>query len=347
MEIPVVNATDCSQYNDTNTTCFEFSETNYDLIVWFRTGLSSLAALMSLVAILVYSSKCKCTCNRKDFGSRLVLYLCIASFCNGVITAIQHVPVKLMCGHVFMKYPEGCIAAAFLIQYSLWTILALTISIGVYLFFRVKHYQDYEEDEHGSNFENSRCFEGVTLVLAFMVVPGLLSSVPFYKSQSLYGLSGAWCWIKTTDRECHKIKAGVIEQFIEWYGVNVVLDVVFIIGMIVIVGMIMRKKMTAADKIQGKYCRALADMCPLITYPAIFSLIYSLGVFNRIYYAATEKTVEWLWITSGIADTLVPIIVPFAFFLNKSTNCCQCPSEYEGDEGEPLILVTVKLKLDH
>ena len=342
METPI-NAS-CSQieYNYTNETCFDFSKMSYDFVVWTRTALSILSSSMSFLAILflVCSSKCTCTCNRKDFVNRLVLYLCIASFFNGVITAVQLLPVKRMCGHVFLRSQIGCIAAAFIIQYSLWTILVLTISIGVYLFFRVKHHKDYEEDEYHNNFENSRCFEGVTLVLAFVAIPGLISSVPFYKSQR-YGLSGAWCWIKTTNATCHEIKAGVIEQFVVWYGFNVLLVVLFIIGMIVIAIMIVRKKKTAADKIQGKYCGALKAMCPLITYPVILSLIYSFGVVNRIYYSVTENTVEWLWITNGIADTLIALIVPLAFFLNKVckvTNCCGYPNEDDDDdEGEQLI----------
>lgn len=333
------NDTNCSKHSFPNETCFNFSETNYDLIVGFRSGLSSLAALMSLVAIVFLVNSCKhtCTCKRKDFGNRLILYLCIASFCNGIITAIQSVPVRSTCGHLSMKHPQGCVAAAFFIQYSQWMILVLTISIGVYLFFRVKHYQDYEDAQYDNNFGNSRCFEGVTLILAFAVVPAFFSAIPFYTKSELYGLSGAWCWIKTTDKTCHKIKAGVIEQYFEWYGINLLLVILFIIDMIVIAFMIMRKKATAADRSQGKYCRALGTLCPLIIFPVAFSLIYSFGVVNRIYYAVTEKTVDWLWMINGITDALVPLTVPFAFFLNKCTNCCQCPSEYEDDEREQLI----------
>ena len=342
MEIPL--DTNCSliKHNLTNRTCFAFNETSYDFVVWTRTGLSILSSSLSFLAILflVCSSKCTCTCNRKDFVNRLVLYLCIASFFNGVITAVQLLPVKQMCGHVFLRSQIGCIAAAFIIQYSLWTILVLTISIGVYLFFRVKHHKDYEDAQYDNNFENSRCFEGVTLALAFVVVPILFSTIPFYKSQ-MYGLSGAWCWIKTTDKNCREIKAGVIEQFVVWYGFNVLLVVLFIIDMIIIAIMITRKKKTAADKIQGKYCGALKAMCPLITYPAILSLIYSFGVVNRIYYAVTGNAVEWLWITNGIADTLIALIVPLAFFLNqlcKVTNCCGYPNEDDDDdEGGQLI----------
>ena len=342
MDIPADGNCSVIKHNLTNVTCFEFSDTSYHIAVWMRTGLSSLAALLSFLAILfmVFSSTYMCTCKRKDFVNRLVLYLCIAAFCNGVITALQLLPVHQMCGHVFLKSPEGCIAAAFIIQYSLWTILVLTILIGIYLFFRVKHYQDYEDAQYDNNFENSRCFEGVTLVLAFVVVPALFSTVPFYTGKShMYGLSGAWCWIKTTDKYCHEIKSGFIEQFVVWYGFNVLLVILFICDMIVIAFMIMRKKATAADRSQGKYCRALKAMCPLITYPAVFSLIYSFGVVNRIYYARTKNTVEWLWITNGIADTLIALIVPLAFFLNRlcKTNCCGYPNEDDGVENDQLI----------
>ena len=341
MEIPV--DANCSQieYNLTklNETCFEFSEIDYDLVAWIRTALSSLAALMSLVAIVFLVCSSTCTCNRKDFVNRLVLYLCVASFCNGIITAVQLLPVKQMCGYVFLKSPEGCIAAAFIIQYSVWTILALTISIGVYLFFRVKHYKDYEDAQYDNNFENSRCFEGVTLALTFVVVPILFSTAPFI-SQT-YGLSGAWCWIKTTDKHCNDIKAGIIQQFVLWLGFNVLLVFFFIIDMIIIAFMIMRRKKTAADKSQGKYCRALKAMCPLITYPAIFSLIYGFGVVNRIYYAVAQKAVEWLWIASGVSDTLIAMIIPLAFFLNqlcKVTNCCGYPIQGDYDDEDEELL---------
>ena len=303
----------CSQIDFTNKTCFEFSESGFYTVSWLRTVLSILAAVMCIVAIIfIFLLKAY-----RRFVHRLVLYLCLAALFSAIMTAIQLAPVKYVCGHVVVKSTKGCTAAAALIEYSVWATLSLTIWIGVHIFIMAVFSKDYQK---------SRKYE-LCIILTAIVVPIVVCVIPLVHIHKVktYGLAGAWCWIKASDEECREIKAGVIEEFVLWYG-PVMLFVLFffVITVFVIIAILMKQK-KAADEQQDQFSRSLKEMRPLLFYPIIFSAIYSLGFANRVYYAVTQNAILGLWISHAVVDPVFPLIIPLAFFVHpkirKRLNC--------------------------
>ena len=303
----------CSQIDFTNKTCFKFSESGFYTVSWLRTGLSILAAVMCIVAIIfIFLLKAY-----KMFVHRLVLYLCLAALFSAIMTAIQLAPVTHVCDHVVVKHPKGCTAAAALIEYSVWATLILTIWIGIHFFTLAVFSKDYQK---------SRKYE-LCIILTAVIVPIVFCIVPLFHidKMKMYGLAGAWCWIKATDETCRVIQAGVIEQFALWYAPVMLFVLFFFVITVVVIIVLFIKKKEAATEQQDQFSRSLKEMRPLLFYPIIFSAIYSLGFANRIYYAATQKAILGLWISHAVVDPMFPLIIPLAFFVHpnirKKLNC--------------------------
>ena len=269
----VVSAdTNCSHINFSEKNCFEFGEHGFILVSWLQTGLSIVAAVMCILAIaLIILLKAY-----KQFVHRLVLYLCLAALFYAIMTAIQLEPVMQMCGHVVVINPTSCIVTATLNQYSNWTTLILTIWIGLHIFILAVFNKDYK---------NSRRYEAC-IVLTAVIVPIPVCSIPLFHIHKVetYGLAGAWCWIRSTDEECHEIKAGVIEQFALWYAPVMLFALVFFLIIITVIIVLSIKKKAASElHVKDQFSRSLKEMRPLLFYPIIFSAVYGLAFINRVY----------------------------------------------------------------
>ena len=134
-----------------------------------------------------------------------------------------------------------CIAAGVSIEYSGWVILLLTCWITLHLLILAvfKHNFAHLTYERGG-------------VLICFIVPAALSVVPFipFKGHSMYGLAGAWCWIKLTDKHCKEYVEGIIEQFTLWYGPVMLFIVLNFIVMLVVMVVLYRDKKKAPDELQ-------------------------------------------------------------------------------------------------
>ena len=217
-------------------------------------------------------------------------------------------PVKQRCGHVVVRHPKSCVITAALNQYFNWAILVLTTWIGLHLFILAVFKKDYK---------NSRKYE-LCIILTAVIVPIVFSIVPLFHVK--YGLAGAWCWIKATDEECQKIKAGVIEQFMLWYVPVMLFAIIFfLIVIIVIIVLFIQKKAAAEQHVQDLFSRSLKEMYPILFCPVIFSTIYGLAFINRVYYAATNNAVLGLWILHSLGSPFYALIIPLAFFMSKKT----------------------------
>ena len=312
----------CSQF-DFNKTCFKFTkESTFSAVIWCRTAISSLGTLVSLAAILYLLHLKFCKKENLERAGRLALYLCIASLFNGIITAIQIAAVSttLVCDHVVAN--NFCTTASTLIGCSVWTILVLMVWIYVEMVmavFLTSKYQNYRCCEWYKQYRDSKYYDGCVIATT-LAIPILFSHIPL----KLYGLAGAWCWIKTRDDECHKIVAGVVEQFLLWYAWAMLFIVVFSVTAVVALVIICTRKKKAADAVQ--YNQYLKGAYLLGVYQIIFALIYGIGFANRIIYAVHKKTILWLWIIHGIADALVSLAIPFLFIISRCLKLTELPA---------------------
>ena len=313
-------ALNCSQMNFTNQSCFKFSEVGFEIVIWCRTGISIIGTLLSALAIF-YLIRLKVKKGELGPAARLALYLCIASLFNGIITALSTIlPVSngLICDHAVAN--NFCTIGSVLIGYSVWAVLILMVWIYIQIVMAVltdsERCRNLRFCMKYINCRDSICYEGCILTTT-LFIPLIFCVIPLASTNpELYGLAGAWCWIRARDDDCQKIIAGVIEQFVLWYAWVMVFILVFVVTVIIIGVILYKRKRYGRDDHQLQYERYLRDIRPLAIYPIVFTVIYGFGCANRIVYAFHEETSLWLWIPHGIADAFVSLMIPVFFLLH-------------------------------
>ena len=305
---------DCSAYR--NRTCFEFTRHDYNSILWTNTGIAIVAAIVTGCVVLMFLFLKAYT----TFVHRLSLYLSIAAFTNSVIFTLHLVPIEYKCGQVVVKYAKACEAQGFMILYCIWLILLLTCWITLHLFILAVCKRNYK----------SYAYEVVGLMVCCML-PLAFTVIPFLDvdNGTMYGLSGAWCWIKTTNESCSPYKDGIAEQFALLYGPGLILVILIFVAMLVVITVLYKGSKEAPStyyNLRSQYKEALKEAVPLILYPIVFNVIYFMSFISRVYYAATRKPSFSVWMVHAVADPSLPLFVPIALLLHpytlKKISCC-------------------------
>ena len=298
----------CSELNLTNQSCFKLSTGDFHSLIWVKASLAVLAGVgcCLTVGMIVFFKA------YKVFVHRIALYLNVAALLTAVIFALEIAPVEDVCGYVDVKNEHFCEAIGFFAQYFSWVILDFICWITVHLFMLGVLQRHYK----------SRRYE-VGSVIACLLVPLAFSIVPFidFKNDTLYGQAGVWCWIKTTTQDCHSLKEGVIEQFTLFFGPFMLFATLNFLAMLVTVVIFYRgtRKASRSYNLQEQYKVALKDALPLLFYPILFNIIFSLAFANRVYYAASKNSSFPLWVVHAIAIESLPLFIPWAFLLHPYT----------------------------
>ena len=302
------NTSYCSQLNFTNMSCFKFDKHDFESIRWAKVGLSTVAGVMSCLALLlIIFLKAY-----KRFVHRLALYLTIIALLNAVAFALQVLPIKDECDYLLASNDNFCIAAGFPVVYSVWAILLLTCWITLHLFILAIFKQNYK----------SRGYEVGGVVITCFVIPvcfGVVPFIPFTTHGMMYGQAGAWCWIKLTGKHCEEFRDGLIEQFALCYGPVMFFVTLNFLAMLAVMIALYRGKKSAPGELQSQYKEAMKEALPLLFYPILFNTIFSLSFVNRVYYSATRNVFFPLWAAHAVADPCIPLFIPMAFLLHPST----------------------------
>ena len=304
--------TNCSRLNLTNKTCFNFSSQDFEAVFGTKVGLASLAGLACCVAILLiifYKA-------HKRFVHRLTLYLAIAAFVFSITLILQVLPVKARCHIVMVTNEQLCLAAGFLCLFAEWYMLLFMTWITLHLFVLAVFRRNYK----------SRKYEVGGVVICH-VFPLLICIVPLinFKHGTMYGLAGAWCWVRVTGESCQPYEEGLIEQFTLWYG-PLLLAVLFnfLVIAITVIALYLGTRETSTllsttYQLQNQYREALKEAMPLLFYPIFYNIICFLAFANRVYYAATNKVSFPLWIIHAVVDPCLPLFIPVGFLLHPYT----------------------------
>ena len=295
-------------------TVLKLPEHTYHVIFGIKTVVLILAALACSLAIgmMIFFKA------YKKFVHRLALYLVIAAFFNSFAFILNSLPAKNSDGYMVLKngFKGFCIATGFFDHCTKWVILLLVCWITLQIFMLGVLKRNC----------NSLKYE-VTGVVTTLLVSLLISSIPFIKD--MYGLTGTWCWIKTTKeiKNTHHSadnkteKMGYAEQNGLWYGpvlFSVTLNFIAVLAVIVV---LYRGTQQTQGSLRRTYKDAFKEALPLLLYPIIFSVIYSLAFVHRIYWrcAKHEDTVVILWAIHAIAESSLLLFIPLAFLLHPNT----------------------------
>ena len=258
--------------NSTTSDCnsaFTQKQKNNLLIAKSVTGMLSLA--MCLIAVFLVF----CLRLHKYFTYRLAMYQILSSLCLSVVQVL---------GLTLLNYDENvyqqiaCKTTAFFLEYFLGIKLIFTTCLVFHLFCLAVCLKNFQKFEIG-------------YVLSSILFPLLYSWIPFINES--YGVSGAWCSIKSWEDDCatQKYLEGIIEQFVLWYGpifVSLTLSVVAVFIILIVLA-----QRAYAHKNPENEClienhehnqnkKAIKELLPLLAYPVIFYVVALFPLINRI-----------------------------------------------------------------
>ena len=308
---------------NSNHSCFKLDQRYFEPVFRVKTAVQVLAAVTGCLVILMIV----CFKAYKKFVQRLHLYLAIAAIFNCIAFTLNSLPVENKGGYMFVTNEKFCQASGFLDQYTTWVILLLVCWITLQIFLLGVFKRNYK----------SRKYELVGVVTT-LVAPLIVSSIPFidFGNGSMYGLAGAWCWIKTTNADCNKLTEGIIEQFVLWYGTVMVFVTLNLLAMLAVITVLYRGTKQERGHLQHQYGEALKETRPLVFYTFIFSIFYTLSFVDQVHYVNTKSSNTTLWVIHAIAESSLPLFLTLAFLLHpgnlkrvrKAAKCLRHQSEF-------------------
>lgn len=267
-------------------------------------GVSFIASIIVICIIILFKKL-------KFSSQRLVFYLSLAVALYSIATA----SVKTDYHVINHQTDEFCKWIAFASQYTQWCLLLAVCVITIDILFRILK-TDYPNLRNG--------YTEFFYVILIFVVPGFFNWIPFY--WDLYGISGAWCWIKdkgmsssgTCDKQ-NKMALGF--EFGLWYGPLFVLCCIIsiIYPMIVYLLRKQRKNLSIYNPEQIQLLRTMRnEIYSIFWYPIVFMLINIFPLTNRIVSSFTEP-VFVLWVLHAVISPLQGGFMALIYTLDPET----------------------------
>lgn len=276
--------------------CSPYDSFSYAVVAGVSAGLAFLSLLLMLpvIGILLLFKKWR------FFGQRLFLYMAFSSMLFNVATILHRVDYHNQTSDFYRRF---CEFGGYLDQVSSWMVLVSISAITFYcslLLFLDKRTEKYE----------------LVYVFLIFVFPFLFTWVPFIKDS--YGRSGAWCWIRSEDRDdCSPHVFGQWLQFTIWFIPLYLTMVVLIVLYVMIVAKLYSSKMRNSD--QQNMVKMRGELIPLISYPLIYFLINILPFINRAYNSANTEPSLALWYLAAIANPSMGAWLALAYVLTPGT----------------------------
>ncbi|XP_011403306.1 PREDICTED: uncharacterized protein LOC105312395 [Amphimedon queenslandica] len=296
-----------------NSSQAQFSNQQKAILLYIYGGvgvISTLCCVFALIVAVRYRFY-------QDIVQRLVLYQLIAALAVSLICAFDIIFVN------YHKNPDVyqpfCAMAAYFNTVSLWTKIGFTFWLSLLLFICLVYLKQPKDVKK---------LEPLYILTSFGI-PMLFSWIPF--ANDLYGISGAWCWIKNWEGECanKKILLGTIEQYALFYApatVFFLIDAILITAtVIVLLKRIRRNNVSEEQLLLGenrKQKQLLRMILPLSVYPVVSIFLYIFPFSNRVYSIIDDKPIFPLFILHGVTEPLwgccVGIVVTVHICIAKS-----------------------------
>ena len=147
-------------------------------------------------------------------------------------------------------------------------------------------------------------------VTSSILVPLLFDWIPFIHNS--YGVSGAWCYIRSYKDDCATVKyiEGIVEQFVLFYGpaaIFLTLNIVAIIIMfVVLLHRVYKKKKSDNEPLtvdKNQNILVMKQLLPLLAYPIIYFVLFLFPFVNRVFMAVSDGTSYNLAVVHGVLYT--------------------------------------------
>ena len=294
--------------NRTNSTCEEYSQTEYLIVASLHTASASVSFFATLfVILLIFLFK-----KYRVFVQRLILYLSVAAMLISLTDALSKVDYVVK-NQITETY---CVAIGFLSQYSQWTVLLAVCVLTLHIILKLRL-------NFMGRYETKRLLELLYVSVVFLI-PLVPSGIPFI--YEAYGSAGEWCWIKNTQGmsyNCTAWKTGIILQFALWWAPLFLI----VLGLVIVyIGFIIqlqcekrqyRGQFDPDDQVIRKNIRK--EIRSIFWFPIIFIIFNIFPLVNRIQNAISQTPILELWILHAVVSPLQGGFIALAYSLDPET----------------------------
>ena len=294
-----------------STYCFNFTavDLNNSRAISITLQLLAILACFLVIFFIFYTKQ------HLQFVNRLILYLILVSLVWSVAIILQTVPVYHNNEEMDVAVREGwegmCAAIGFLSQVMETLKLSMVCWIVLHLFLLINFKRDLRKRNHEA--------AGLAIVLT---VPILKDWIPFAVSR--YGLSGLWCWISLTTKDCHNYKKGIIIMaLVEYIPALLAISFTFVCFVCVMITLCRRARRKEIKwKWAAVYQQGLAEATSLMAYPVLFAVALVFRVTHRSWYMydilKSHSPSAALWHTHSVALGITGILIPFLYIMRPS-----------------------------
>ena len=284
--------------------CSPFASDQYIAVAILSSCTGAVSAVASLFVIIgILISK-----KHLFFIQRLILYMSIAVFLNSLSVVLRVQRVAALGGRRHDSLHPLCVFTSFVDQTTSWSALIAICCITCSLLLNVLLLRSVE------------MLEKVYVALIF-VVPLSFNWIPFIKES--YGEAGAWCWIRSEDKNCNTLQFAHTLQFVLWYVPLYVVLVVLFVVYIFIVCRVRRLRRHWDGKfdpsIKANRKKMFKEFRPLIWYPFIYLVLVILPTINRIHGAFSSEPSLTLWVLHALFSPLRGGFIALAYSLDGQT----------------------------
>ena len=344
--------------------CTKMDAQKVCLLALTRGLTGAVCFLICVVSMLLVVSRRCLAALRESMQARLMAYLLLSTAAyrvehywnydgSGNDTAQRHSwQVKNVCMYIYTVFNEEvhvytvfneevhvstyllytqvdlCEAIGMADQYTGTVQLFFTVGVAVYF---VYHSLKFFCKKSNMNLgilgaKKVRTVLEVLFVVASVLAPAVYAWMPF--TAVPYGETGPWCWIRTLERSCDKLKGAFWEQMGIWYipfGIaaffSFVAITLFLVGLCCCWPKI--KKLKRQKK--GEACVLIAFLC---TYCLLFMIeLVSFSISTKVH---TDYFAVWL--VYALSTPLSGVTLPIGLLIythtgtlrEKVVHCCTC-----------------------
>ena len=196
-----------------------------------------------------------------------------------------------------------CEAIGLADQYTGTVQLFFTVGVAAYF---VYHSLKFFCKQSNTNMVFKRRVWEILLVVVSVVVPALYVWVPFKAVP--YGEIGPWCYIRTLDRQCHRLKGAFWEQMGIWYipfGVAAFSSffaiILFLVGLCRYLPNVERQKK--------------GEACVLIAFLFTFCLVFLIEFISHIISDQVKTDYFSVWMLYAISTPLSGVTLPIGLLI--------------------------------
>ena len=323
--------------NGSNESCYQFSNTEFDIILRVKLSMDSLGIIACLIAlaVIIFSKA------YKRHVIRLVIYFLVADIFQAITHIIELTPIEHVNGEAVVKEgAEGlCAFYGFLDQIALWMCNVAIIWIMLYMLWIANKLQRVQRG--ASPTKNKISIKTELIGLCFLLFfPLTFNWIPFI--WNMYGISGLWCWIKESRGYCEDYGLGTALIFSLYYGPLIIIISFSFVSLMVVISTLCKGALSS-DVARSAYIRCVKQTILIALYPLIYNLLCLLPIANRIYSAVNGSNGGEpffpLWISHTLAEPARILIPPIAFLLHPGSWKTICRrTETDSSRTPPLVI---------